>query len=46
MVLVFALSSFASAKSQVPDKAAIASYDAAQIEEELQVHHTHLYDCD
>lgn len=37
MVLVFALSSFASAKLQVPDRAAIASYDAAQIEEELQV---------
>jgi hypothetical protein len=37
MVFVFALSSFASAKLQAPD---IASYDAAQIEEELQVHQT------
>lgn len=32
-----ALSSFVSAKLHVPDKAAIANYDAAQIEEELQV---------
>lgn len=36
-VLVFALSSFASAKLQVSDQAAIGSYDTARIEEELQV---------
>ncbi|PCH04670.1 Zinc/iron permease [Penicillium occitanis (nom. inval.)] len=41
MVLVIALSSFTSAKLQVPDKAAIASYDAAQIEEELQALNEH-----